>query len=111
VYLLARLAQAPAGAADPCDERMLYIGAGTHSLWGAWQQFAHAAFRGGTAHRGGALYHAAFGGERRDLYVAALLVPELSTPLRALFIRYMERRLLWEYALARGTAPPCNRGE
>jgi len=39
------------------------------------------------------------------LFVAAFPVRELKDPVRSLFIRYVERKLILEYAL-RGVSPP-----
>jgi hypothetical protein len=44
-----------------------------------------------------------------NLYVAAPPVNKLGNQLRPLFIRYVERKLIWEYALEWGVAPKCNR--
>lgn len=56
VYLLAHLGAAPAGVpADPCDDRIVYIGEGSH-LGRRWYQFERSAKRGLPGHSGGHSY-------------------------------------------------------
>src|SRR5690242_7853291 len=50
-----------------------------------------------------------FGDDGATLYVAAFVPEGLSRELRALYIRYVERKLVWEYARAWGAPPVCNR--
>jgi len=74
-----------------------------------WNDFHRSAFEGKKGHSGGKTYWKLFGGKgREDLFVAAFPVVELSGKLRPLFIRYVERKLILDYALRWGRAPKCN---
>ena len=110
VYLLALFPAGPPPRVDPQDDAILYIGEiSDNSLLGRWHQFARAAFNGTPGHAGGMVYHAEIGAPEQELYVAAFVPQGLSRELRALYIRYVERRLVWEYARGHDVPPRCNR--
>jgi hypothetical protein len=110
VYLLAQFAGAPPRLVDPTAEDVIYIGEiYDNSLQSRWQQFQRAAFEGKPGHSGGLAYRDVFGDAGETLYVAAFVPGGLRRELRALYIRYVERKLVWEYARAWGGPPVCNR--
>ncbi len=112
VYLLAHWDDGPPSRVDPLSQEIVCIGETTEgSLMGRWQQFNRAAFEGKPGHSGGMVYHETFGDGEEDaerLYVAAFVPEGLSRELRSLFIRYVERKLVWEWARRWGSAPVCN---
>jgi hypothetical protein len=112
VYLLALFDDAPPRNADSISRELVYIGAtADNSLMHRWQQFHRAAFEGKPGHSGGLTFHEIYGDESEytsRLYISAFVPEGLSRELRTLFILYVERKLLWEYA-RRWEAPPiCN---
>jgi len=110
VYILAHFDVASAGRASPQAEQIVYIGETcNNSLRGRWQQFNRSAFEGKFGHSGGRTYRQVFGGQGDNLYITAFPVEGLDEEIRSLFIRYVERKLIWEFAQKWGTAPKCNR--
>jgi len=110
VYLLAHFDATPTARANPQAKEIIYIGETCdNSLMGRWRQFHRSAFEGKYGHSGGATYRQVFGGQGDNLYVAAFPVEELDEEIRSFFIRYVERKLIWEFARKWGTAPKCNR--
>ena len=110
VYLLALFDTPPIGRADPQARQIIYIGETcNNSLVGRWRQFERSAFQGKYGHSGGKTYRQEFGDQGQTLYVSALSVEKLDEPMRSLFIRYVERRVIWEYACRWGMPPKCNR--
>jgi hypothetical protein len=110
IYLLARFRSAPNGKARPLSEKIIYIGETCrNSLKGRWYQFDRSAFHGKSGHSGGWTYRDLFGDRGKNLYVAAQPVVDLEEELCPLFIRYIERRLIWEFASKHGVPPKCNK--
>jgi hypothetical protein len=109
VYLLAHFRNCPSGAADPRAKQIIYIGETCRNLIGRWRQFNRSAFRGKRGHSGGRAYRKVFGCGSGRLWVAAFPVIELNEELRPSFIRFAERKLIWEYAMKWGAPPRCNR--
>ena len=117
VYILAHFATPPPGNADPQAREVIYIGETcARTLKVRWDNFHKAAFDGGNNHSGGKKYRKDFGDNGGDLFVAAFpvdklndeLCDELNNKLRPLFIRYVERKLIWEYAEKYLAAPKYN---
>ncbi len=112
VYLLAHFDIVPIGPADPQAEQIIYVGETCdNSLRGRWGQFNRSAFEGKFGHSGGSTYRQTFGDQSNNLYVAAFPVKEFDDEIRPLFIRYIERKLIWEFVQKRdkARAPTCNR--
>lgn len=110
VYVLAHFTKPPLGHADPTTHEVIYIGETCdNSLKGRWYKFNLSAFEGKFGHSGGATYRAVFGGDGNNLFVAAFPVAGLSDEMRPLFIRYVERKLILDFAMKWKTAPKCNR--
>jgi hypothetical protein len=110
VYLLAHYDSTPIGNANPLAREVIYIGETCdNSLSGRWRQFNRAAFNEGAGHSGGVTYRQLYGSRLKDLFVAALPVRGLSDEIRPLFIRYVERKLIYDFARAHGVAPKCNK--
>jgi len=111
VYALARFTKPPRGPVELRARNIIYFGETCgNSLRGRWRAFHRSAFEGNRGHSGGRTYRRRFGGKgMRGLYVAAFPVEGLTKELRALFIRYIERKVILEYASKWGVAPKCNR--
>ena len=112
VYLLAHFDVAPSNLADPQAQQIVYIGETyDRRLIDRWRNFHRSASTGKHAHSGGSTYRELFGDSASKLCVAALPVSleQLTEPFRSLFIRYVERKVIWEYAWKWGSAPLCNR--
>ena len=100
VYVLARFKRVPSGRANTNNKNIIYIGETCNqTLAKRWYQFNNSAFKDKAGHSGGLSYGKVYGDKGKNLYVAALSVPNLSDNLRHLFIRYVERKLIYEYAL------------
>ncbi len=111
LYVLAQFSgeAVPIGPADPLAKQVIYIGETCdNSLMGRWQQFAGSAFKGRPGHSGGESYRREIGDQGEGLYVAAMPVKKLDENIRPLFIRYVERKIIWEFAKKWGKAPLCN---
>jgi len=110
IYVLAHFAKPPS-TVDLQAQEIIYIGETCdQSLRQRWGQFHRCAFEGKDGHSGGITYWKLFDGKHIErLFVAAFPVDSLSDALRPLFIRYVERKLILEYAVKWGTAPKCNR--
>jgi hypothetical protein len=113
VYVLAHFNTAPAENADPLTQEVIYVGETCdRTLRWRWRQFHRCAFESKErGHSGGVTYSRLFGGKGIErLHVACFPVGDLlDDELRPLFIRYVERKLLLDYAVKWGTAPRCNR--
>lgn len=109
VYALARFEAAPPAAVNVLDERVIYIGETCdNTITGRLYQFNRSAFMGKAGHSGGWSYRARYGDAGEHLYVAASSVSTLDEPYRSVYIRHLERKLLWDYVLRWGRRPPCN---
>jgi len=110
VYALAHFLRDVPETVDPQAVEIIYFGETCGSLHTRLNQFAHSAFEGGNDHCGGRTYRELFGDEFMEkLFVSAFPPHGLNDILRPLFIRYLERKLILDYALKWGTPPVCNR--
>jgi len=119
IYLLAHFDCVPAGPTYPKDKNIIYNGETCNTLKNRWRQFHRSAFEDKQGHSGGITYREHQRSKGKILYVAAFPVSEIVyaslfpendiEKTRHLFIRFIERKLLWEYALEHGEAPECNR--
>lgn len=112
VYALARFEnprRVPKGRANPLLQGVIYIGETCSRLDKRLRQFNRAAFRRKWGHRGGLSYREHFGPDSEHLFVAAFGVKMPDALLRSLFIRYVERKLLWDFGVRWGKAPACNK--
>jgi hypothetical protein len=73
-----------------------------------WRQFNRAAFDELFGHSGGITYRRLFNDQGTALYVAAFPVVNVGEPHRSNFIRYAERKLLWQFVQRWNVAPQCN---
>lgn len=109
VYILARFKKLPSNKADIKDKNIVYIGETcNNSLNGRLRQFNLSAFRSKSGHSGGQAYCRQFKDKGENLFVAAFPVTDLPKTLRDLFIRYVERKLIFEFALEYGSQPQLN---
>ncbi|MAD80585.1 MAG: hypothetical protein CMJ50_07050 [Planctomycetaceae bacterium] len=96
--------------ACPLTEEIIYFGETcSQTLSTRWNQFNRSAFLGKDGHSGGWTYREEFGDEGHSLYVAAFPVDGLPDELQPHFIRFVERKLIWEYILKWERTPVCNR--
>lgn len=110
VYLLAHFESAPPTEVDPIAKEIVYVGETCgQGLRKRLKQFAKSARDGRFAHAGGRNYFAIFKGIRKDLFVATFSPPDLPSKVEPAFIRYVERKLIWEYARKWEAMPLCNR--
>ena len=109
IYALAKFEAAPPGPADPRAQQVIYIGETCASLRRRWAFFNGSAFEGKSGHSGGKIYQQEYGDDGADLYVTALPVDSVREQTRPFYIRYVERKLIWEYVETWGGAPSCNR--
>ncbi len=98
------------GAADPLDKQIVYIGETcNNTLQGRWHQFHRSAIQGKNGHTAGTIYHETFGDDQSRLFVAAFPVEISDDTTAAFFIRYLERKLVWDYIRKWSKHPVCNR--
>jgi hypothetical protein len=113
VYILAHFTTPPSGNADPQVKEIIYIGETCErTLQIRWREFDRAAFQNRDTHAGGITYREIFGDKGDTLFVAKFPLgapSEEFRPFLPLLIRYVERKLLLEYALKWGGAPRCNK--
>lgn len=98
MYLLTKFDKAPEGFVDPLDKHIIYIGETSRSLKRRWKEFDNSAFHDTAGHSGGWRYKYTYGDNGKDLYVAAMPVKYVfeSDRIKNNFIRYIERKLIWE---------------
>ncbi len=109
VYILAKFKKIPEGNANPNDKNIIYVGETCdQTLKKRWYQFNNSAFRDKDGHSGGWSYESTFGDKGDDLYVATLPV-DLPKNLRHLFIRFVERKIILEFALKYNAQPKLNK--
>ena len=110
VYLLAKFKRIPAGRVNPLNKSIVYIGETcNNTLKGRWYQFHCSAHYNKEGHSGGFTYFKKYRGNVDDLFVAALPVVNIKDNLRHLLIRYIERKLILEYAIKHRKQPECNK--
>ena len=111
VYILARFDRVPKGRANTKAKQIIYIGETCDkTLKERWYQFNRSAFNNKPGHSGGETYFLEYGDNGYNLYVAAFPLSDefpdsdvirdrkLAKEIRSLFIRYVERKLIWNYA-------------
>jgi len=103
IYILSKSDVTPRGKANPLDERIIYFGETIRPLWKRWDEFEASAFYEDSGHSGGWSYLERFGDKGRDLYVSAWSAKNLDEIKMPWFIRYYERKLIWEYIEEYGT--------
>lgn len=108
VYMLAKFIAVPLGNADPLDANIIYFGETCRSLRGRWDQFDRAAFQSKRGHSGGRNYQRFYGDVGQHLYIAAMPVTIPDKILRSSFIRFVERKLILDFAIKYGRRPRCN---
>ena len=130
VYALADFKKAPR-TIDLQAHEIIYIGESCGSLRKRWGQFNRSAFEGKKGHSGGKEYWKKFQGKKgKRLFISVFPVDDLGElrplfitfhddwldrpvddlkKLRPLFIRYLERKLILDYALKWDRPPECNR--
>lgn len=109
VYILAKFKDVPKGNANITDSNIVYVGETCNQkLKQRLYQFNNSAFRNKDGHSGGWSYESAFGDKGKDLYVAALPV-DLPKNLQHLFIRYVERKIILDFAMKYGKQPKLNK--
>jgi hypothetical protein len=114
VYALSKFETAPPKNADPLDSHIIYFGETCNqSLQQRWKQFDDSAFHQKQGHSGGKTYGNTYLGDKGlDLYVAAMPVlaeNEMENQVvRESFIRFAERKLIFDYAIRWKERPICN---
>jgi len=108
IYVLAKFVAVPSGNANPLDSSIIYFGETCRSLRGRWDQFDRSAFQSKRGHSGGRNYRRFYGDVGQYLYVAAMPVDIRDKILRSSFIRFVERKLLLDFAVEYGRRPQCN---
>ena len=110
VYLLAHFAAGTPVELNPQVREVVYIGqTWKQGLRKRLRKFEKSAVTGRHAHAGGRNYHIDFGSMREELCVAMWGALDLNPKTGPAFIRYIERKLIWEYAREWGETPCCNR--
>lgn len=113
VYLLACFQEGPPTSVDTMSREIIYVGETVdQTLAKRWYDFARSAFQGKSGHSGGWTFSEKFLENRVSeppswLFLAAMPVL-FEKPRRSAFIRYVERRIIWEYVDHFGEYPSCN---
>ena len=109
VYLLAHFKTKPECAVNLSSENIIYVGETcTQNFKKRWNQFNNSAFKAKDGHSGGHTYRKNFADSGENLYVSALPVERLKESIKPYYIRYIERKIIWEYILKWNKAPLCN---
>jgi len=122
VYLLAHFRRSPRGRTNRYAEEIVYIGISNKSLGDRLASFHRTAFKDGTGHKGARTYRSRKNfntfknrentrRRQKVLYVATFPVNPKKTSddtLRKCFIRYVERKLIWDYCKEHARRPKCN---
>ena len=109
VYLLGRFLGGAPHKVNKLDKNIIYIGETTSTLGKRWAQFHRSAFLGRKGHSGGCTYRKRYKNEGDNLYVTASFDNGKGERKGSLYIKYLERKLIWEYAKKYGKAPECNK--
>ena len=91
---------------------MVYIGQTSHqSLAERWDQFNRSARTGKRSHSGGRTYFATFGATKSsELHLCAFPLSAPGIDHIGTYLLYIESKLLWQYLVAFGRLPICNKG-
>lgn len=109
VYILAKFRKSPKGNADPLNKNIIYVGETcNNSLQGRWYQFHRSAFESKNGHSGGWTYQDIEHDSGKNLFVAAFPVSKTKANYH-LLIRYVERKLIYDYARKYGQQPRINK--
>lgn len=109
VYILAKFKSGLSKKVDLKDKGIIYIGETCDSLKKRLSKFNGAAFNSGEKHSGGVSYRKEFNDNGDGLYVAIFPIANLSNSIRHLYIRYVERKTILDYALKNGSQPKLNK--
>ena len=111
VYLIAHFDSVPRGPVDPITREIVYIGqTAADCLKQRWRRFQISATTGRRAHSGGRNYHAHFAeGALANAYVSALSVEDLHGSQLKAYLLFIERALIWSYAIKWNELPSCNK--
>jgi len=111
VYLLALFEKNVPEEANILDKNIVYVGE-THtisrSLKQRWYEFNNSAFRNKSGHSGGWTYADKISGNGENLYVSVYPVKDMDEKLIPLHIKYIERKIIYEFTLKWGDKPICN---
>lgn len=111
VYLLGLFEEAPTET-NPTDERIVYIGETCENyLTKRWNNFDKSALTGLRAHCGGRSFYKEFGSLKNNQLYVCYFTTESSdnNDIRSAIIRYVERKLILDYALKWKRLPVCNK--
>lgn len=111
VYVLGLFPGGPPRRVDLLDDRIVYVGETCgQTLQKRWWQFDRSAFQEKPGHSGGWTYRDSIGATSRGLHVSALPVSFEEQPLHhaQAYIRYIERKLIWEFVQRHHRMPTCN---
>ena len=111
VYILAHFDELPPGSANTLEKNIIYIGETCdQTLRDRLNAFNRCGFNGKDGHSGGKTYWDLYQGKARDnLFVSVFPIPSGYGNLRPLYIRFVERKLILDYALKWGFSPEINK--
>jgi hypothetical protein len=109
IYLLARFPGDPPVAVDPASSNVIYVGESCDQcISKRLYDFHRSAFLSKPGHSAGWTYAETFGDDGAFLFVSAFPVVLEEEAARSAFIRFAERKLLWEQVRLWGRLPSCN---
>lgn len=111
IYIIAKFDDVPnENHANPVDKNIIYI---WETCWQSLQkrlyQFDNSAFRLKDGHSGWWSYNTIYWDSWDDLYVAVYSVFDLPEHLTSLHIRYVERKIMLDYALRHNKSTKLNK--
>ncbi len=109
IYIISKFKSNLSRKVDLKDKDIIYIGETCSSLQKRLRQFNHSAFKGARGHSGGASYRKKYNDKGENLYVSVFPVVDISDNARHLYIRYIERKMILDYALKNGNQPILNK--
>lgn len=110
IYILAKFKPDLLRKIDLNDKSIIYIGETCNSLRRRFGQFNRSAFKNSRGHSGGVSYRGKYKDDKgEDLYVSIFPVLNINDNIKHLYIRYVERKLILDYALKNGNQPVLNK--
>jgi hypothetical protein len=109
IYIIAKFKSNLSRKVDLKDKDIIYMGETCSSLQKRLRQFNRSAFKGARGHSGGSSYRKKYNDKGENLYISIFPVFNISDNIRLLYIRYIERKMILDYALKNSNQPILNK--
>lgn len=109
VYLIAKGKNILDRKVSVLDKDIIYIGETCQTLRNRLKQFGRSAKTGEPGHSGGVRYYEKYKDNCKNIYVLILPIKILERYLKRSYIKFMERRLIFEYCKKYNRLPKLNK--